>query len=647
MFGAKPQKKAKEKKMYIRICAFASIIAVLFLVLSVRLFNVQIINNEEFSTQSSNNQVRVITTPAKRGCIYDSKMRTLADSTVVFNISVDISSLTSEEKDQVAKNLAVYLKDPSITEESIRDMLRVNAGSYEPVIIKKVKYKDYIGLISVLEEHRSEMPGLYIYEEPQRTYPQETVAGHIVGYVGSLTESDKDLMEDYNYHSTDVVGKSGLEKSLERFTDDNGKEIGLRGIRGVKTVEVDSNHNIIRTISEKEPVSGNSVILTIDSRVQKAMEDSLANTVNSLKDQYPKCKGGAAALVNVKTGAVIAMASYPSLNPNDFIDGMDKETSDYYLNNDAKPLLNRAIQSTYPTGSTFKPSTAIAALLSGAVNPETTVVCKKENWIPPMASCTGEHYTVSLKEAMAVSCNTYFQVIGKLAGIDNLYPVFKKLGYGQLTGIELPSEQKGTLANREWKKLNFEDGVWHVYDTYYMSMGQGYINNTVLQMANATATIANGGNRMQTYLVNKIINPYNETVYQKSPTVVESLGGDSSLYQAVKDGMREVCTTGTARNLFGNYPVKVCAKTGTAQTGIKGDDIDDDYHGWFIAFAPYDDPQVAFAGIIEYGYHGSRSAGYVARDTFSAYFGLTGQSTSYGVQLYDPEGNLVDSTVVE
>ena len=647
MFGAKPRKKITHKELYFRTGVFAAVVVVLFIVLAVRLFDVQIINNEEFSTKSSNNQVRVITTPAKRGCIYDANMQVLADSTVVFAISVDISDLSSEEKDLVSKNLAGYLKDPSITEESIRDLLSANAGTYEPVVIKRVNYKDYIGLISVLEEHKNELPGLYISEEPQRTYPQESVAGHIIGYVGSLTEDDKDLMEMYNYKASDVIGKSGLEKTMERFTDDEGNEIGLRGIKGMKTVEVDSNHNIIRTLSEEKPISGNSVILTINSTVQKAMEDSLEETVKSIQSsRSAKCKGGAAVMVDVKTGGIIAMASYPNINPNDFIDGMDSETSDYYLNNDAKPLMNRAIQSTYPTGSTFKPMTAIAALINDSITPETSVVCKKSNWVPPMASCTGEHMTVNLKSATAVSCNTYFQTIGKLTGIDKLAPVFKKLGYGQLTGIELPSEQKGVLATPAWKQENFGES-WRIYDTYYMSMGQGYINNTVLQMANATATIANGGNRMQTYLVSKIINTYNDTVYQHKPTVVETLGGDASDFTAVKDAMRQTCVSGTAARLFGGYPVKVCAKTGTAQTGLKGDDKDNDYHGWFIAFAPYDDPQVAFAGIIEYGYHGSTSAGYVCKDAFNAYFGLTGQQSSYGVELYDSEGNLVDSAVVE
>ncbi len=647
MFGGISKKKLTHRELYFRVGIFAAIIALLFLGMGFRLFDVQILNNDEFSTQSSNNQIRVLTTPAKRGNIYDTNMNVLADSTVVFAISVDVANLSSDEIDIVAQNLPDYLKDPSITTESIKEQLSAGAGGYEPVVIKRVNYDDYIGMITELEEHRDELPGLYIAEEPQRTYPQEEVAGHIIGYVGSLTEADEELMEEYNYQATDMIGKSGLESTMERFTDDSGKEIGLRGIRGVQTVEVDSNHNIIRTISEEEPTPGNSLILTIDSHVQEAMENSLANIVQSLQGSYPKCKAGAAALVDVKTGGVIAMASYPSLNPNDFIEGMDEETSEYYLNNDAKPLMNRAIQATYPTGSTFKPSTTLAALVSDSVTPETSVVCTQENWIPPMASCTAEHYTVNLYSATAYSCNTYYQTIGKMTGIENMYPVFKSLGYGQLTGIELPSEQRGVLANPEWKEANFDDGEWHVYDTYYMSMGQGYINNTVLQMANATATMANGGNRMQTYLVSKIINSYNDTVYEKVPTVVESVGGDPEDYQALKDAMRQTSTIGTANNLFGSYPIAVCSKTGTAQTGLAGDDNDNDFHGWFIAFAPYDDPEVAFAGMVEYGHAGSISAGYVCRDTFSAYFGLDGQDVSYGVTLYDSDGNLVDSSVVE
>jgi penicillin-binding protein 2 len=228
---------------------------------------------------------------------------------------------------------------------------------------------------------------------------------------------------------------------------------------------------------------------------------------------------------------------------------------------------------------------------------------------------------------MAVSCNSYFQEMGSRIGIGQLHKTGKELGLGQLTGVELPGEVAGLLPSQEWKESSFTgwESTWRIYDTYYMSMGQGYNIYTPLQMANYVATIANGGNRMKPYLVDKILSPENKVLKQFEPTVLNKLSTSPQVLAEVKKAMRAVCEPGgTAYSIFRDFPatVKVAAKTGTAQTGLPGDNKDKDYHGWFVAFAPYEDPEIAYAGIVEYGYHGGSSAGYIAKAVFEEYFGL-------------------------
>ena len=627
MLGAKDMKRDFNPSLYKRFIVFLTIIFLLFLILAIRLFLLQVVQNDKYSMLSSQNQVRMITQPARRGNIYDKNMVELANSKVVFAIAISSTDLDEEERKSLASNLANILNDPEITAESIEEQIINHSKKYEPIIVTRVPYEENLSLITTIEENRDKLPGVIVIEEPQRNYPLGTTAGHILGQVGLISDSESDLIEEYDYLSTDWIGKSGLEYSMERFVNEDGEEIGLRGKRGVQTVEVNSQHQTVRVISEEAAIPGNSLVLTIDSEVQKAMEESLASTIADIQQERPKCQAGAGVLLDVKTGGVIAMASYPEMDPNDFSKGLSSDKADYYWDEDLKPLFNRAISAAYPPGSTFKPSTAMAVMASGKVSPDFSLTCNSSTWVPPMATCPRAHGHVDLVRAMAVSCNAYFQVTAAQVGIETLYPLYQKLGYGQLTGIELPSEVKGLLASPEWKAENFPEDdwehEWRLYDTYYMSMGQGFTNNTPIQMASAIAAIANDGERMQVHLVDKILDYQNNEIYQMEPTVVSKIEADQSAYDIVQEAMRAVCQSGgAAYSLFGNYPIEVAAKTGTAQTGLQGDDPDSDYHGWFVAFAPYDDPEVAFAGVIEYGYHGGTSAGRVCKAVFDEYFGL-------------------------
>jgi penicillin-binding protein 2 len=514
--------------------------------------------------------------------------------------------------------------------ETIRNLflsaIKEQSRRYEPIIIKRLPYDEGIQMVTRIEERREELPGVEIREEPMRYYPFGSLAGHILGTVGLINKEELESLEDYNYGMNDWIGKTGLEKVFEHYSEGN-KEIGLRGKAGADQVEVNAKHQPVSTWSHKDPVPGNSLVLTLDADLQSVMEKSMAEIIEKIKVDRPKAQAGAAVLINVKTGGILAMASAPALDPNDFANGLSKDKFSYYWDDDLKPTFNRAISGTYPPGSTFKPVTAVAALSSEKVIPKNTVYCGPSAWIKPKAKCPKAHGTVDLYRAMAVSCNSYFQEMGSRIGIGQLHKTGKELGLGQLTGVELPGEVAGLLPSQEWKESSFTgwESTWRIYDTYYMSMGQGYNIYTPLQMANYVATIANGGNRMKPYLVDKILSPENKVLKQFEPTVLNKLSTSPQVLAEVKKAMRAVCEPGgTAYSIFRDFPatVKVAAKTGTAQTGLPGDNKDKDYHGWFVAFAPYEDPEIAYAGIVEYGYHGGSSAGYIAKAVFEEYFGL-------------------------
>ena len=620
----------KYKRFGKRSFVFVCMLLLLFFVLAARLFALQILNSETYASISSRNQLRIVSQPAKRGDIYDRNMLKLAGSEICFEISISTAKMTSDEIKELAHNLAGFLKDPELNEEAIIDKIDHRASNYQPVVITTMPAENNQHLVASLEENRDKLPGLLIIETPQRVYLEGSLASHVLGQVGKITDADADLVQNYNYLSTDLVGKAGVERTMERFTDTEGREIGLRGKRGLSLLEVDSQNRIVREISNQESVSGNSLVLTIDADIQRVMEDSLAETVEKLKQERPKVVGWSAVLLDVKTGSVLAMASYPDYEPEDFIKGIDSEKAAYYYDETLKPTFNRAISGAYPVGSTFKVSTALAALACGAIGRDTHIFCDPENWDNDKAKCTGIHGMVDLSQALAVSCNTYAQDAGAAAGIDNMYEVFRQLGYGQLTGIELTGETRGLLANPDWKKLNFKgrEGNWYPYDTYYMSIGQGYSYYTTLQMAQAMATIANHGVRMQPHVVDRIIDYEGETVYQWEPRVMDRINMSDENWDVLYDALQAVTQPGgTAYRTFGNYPVSVAAKTGTAQTGLVGDDKNNDYHGWFVAFAPADDPEVAFAGMVEYGFHGFSSGGVVCKDVFDAYFGFDGSQT--------------------
>ncbi|WP_369397260.1 penicillin-binding transpeptidase domain-containing protein [Syntrophomonas palmitatica] len=419
----------------------------------------------------------------------------------------------------------------------------------------------------------------------------------------------------------------------------------------------------------------------------------MEQNLQRLQQQNPKAKVASAVVLNVKTGEVLAMASSPALNPDDWKGNFKPELTDYYIPQGSydpmKPgaLSNRAIQSTYPPGSTFKPITGMAALEMGVMDPLHDLVnCSGSYWVAPFIKCTGVHGNVSYYNALAVSCNTYFQEMGRRAGKDEIIHVASEFGLGSRTGIDLPYEEKGLLPTAAWKKeigtallkrkyerlfkeldrkyanlmldaadaeerqklerkkdaekaqleaerkidYNFNTN-WQPYNTFNMSIGQGDNDYTVIQLANYAATIANGGFLMKPHVVKKIVSHEGKVLKIIKPEVVHEVDISPLSIAETKRAMLAVTQPGgTAYSLFSHFPadIQVGAKTGTAETGRSGDNPRKEYHGVFIAFAPVDNPQIAMAAVVEYGNAGYASAGYLVRDVFEQYFGVKDHLTS-------------------
>lgn len=672
------------------------VMAVIFAVLFVRLAWLQLFNTETFRTQAVSNTIRWIVEPAPRGEIVDHNGLVIATNRPVFNLSLDYLGLKDQDTDEVINKLVKILGDPAITSEGIKEAIKAQGGRlFEPIIIKR---DIPIELVTVIEERRRELPGVSITANPQRSYPYGTLAGHLLGYVHSIKEElEQPGFEDYGMG--DLVGKTGVEKTYEHY---------LRGKNGYRQMEVTARNRPVREVSTIPPVQGNKVVLTLDLRLQQVMEEAFDETLALVQEEHPKARAGAAVLLDVNTAKVLAMTSRPVLNPDDFNGKpLNQEQADYYFRNIPTALNNRAIQGSYVPGSTFKAITGMAALESGLVTPADTVVCTGKYWNPPYIKCWGVHGTVNYYSAMAKSCNVYFQEIARRAGIANIGRVGNDFGLGKPTGIDLPFESTGLLPDLNWqaqefgaraKKINEEiDGIitdletdyqeriaraaseqeerqlqrqlngekrvweqerkirlehyttWHEWDTYNTAIGQGYNNYTVIQLANYVATLANGGKHYQPYTVERIVDPEGKIIKEFKPELLNTVSIRPETIAETLKAMQAVTNPGgTAYSLFKHFPenIKVGAKTGTAQPGRAGYIKNEDFDGLFLAFAPVDNPQIAFAGVIEHGYSGSGSIGLVAKAVFEEYFGVVPMELNPKTMTVDrpAESILVNST---
>ena len=675
----------QKKSAHVNISIYLFIFLGIFLILAFKLFYLQIISGQKYKTQSSSNSVRLETLPTKRGEIVDANGQVLATSIPVASIVLDTNASESDQKLTV-HNLADLLSTLGYDEDKIYSIIEEanNKGVYGDIEIVKVSYDEDQGaeIIGKFYERANILPAASIEIIPTRYYPQGTILGNIIGYVGSISKEEYTGNEDI-YSLNDTVGKSGLEQSLELFQQQGTNLHGLLGQKGTQQVEIDSLGQTVAVKStESDSVPGDTFQLTIDLELQKVLESSLDNQIAASQAVNSKAGSAAAIVFNVNTGEILAMASKPSINPNDFIDGLSDEEYTYYFENSRSPMVNKVISDAYPPGSTFKVITAMAGLHYSGLTQDTAVTCTGI-WENSKVKCTGTHGTIGLLEALRVSCNSYFQGFAEMTGIDNIDKTAVQFGLGTDTGFtDIEGATKGFLPSPESKSTfeqNYLDGIiaqineetsneivkvnsddtlsssakkekieileqdkevaiaqaqtyyeqnkdWYIHDTDLIAIGQGLNNYSVLQLGEYISTIANGGTRYKPTIIKSVTSADGNTTYEVQPIVLNKTDITTEEINIVKEGMKLVTTSGTASSEFRNSGLSVAGKTGTAETGRSGDSNDNnDYHGVFVGYSPVDNPEIAVAVLIEYGKNSSSSAAYVAKDVMQAYYSLKGE----------------------
>lgn len=480
-----------------------------------------------------------------------------------------------------------------------------------------------MAVVQQIKEQYSDFPGVDVVIEPFRSFTKGTLAAHILGRTGRIYAEEYAEMKNDGYGINDMIGKDGLEKVLEKY---------LKGKDGYKSVEMSRGGGVTRILQDKEPKSGNYAKLTLDRDLQEATE-------NALKEKISQAVGtgsGAAIAVNPKTGGVLAMASYPTYDLSTFNEDYDK-----LIKSKSKPLINRVLNGTYSPGSTFKPLTSVAALESGTITPDTYITdLGKYTYYPSYqptclvySSSGATHGTINVSQAIGVSCNYFFYDVGRRMGIETLDQYASNFGLGQTTGIELP-ESTGILASPSNRES--AGGVWYPGDVLQAAIGQSDNLFTPAQLASYICTLLNKGKRYSLHLVDEVVDyDTNEVVLKKEPEVLSDNPISDSTYNAVTDGMRRVVTSGTASAAFASSKYKAAGKTGTAEVPDGADNV------LFVGFAPYDDPEIVVAVIIEHGASSSFSAG-VAREIFDAYMQI--KNGEYKSALDKDESETADSS---
>ncbi len=547
-------------------------------------------------------------------------------------------NMKKEEVKYDARELFDYLRnekfkiDPSLTDEqayavmTLRYEILINNWNFSQGGAVALARDVSMDTVSELEERRHEFPGVFTTIEPVRVYNDAYDVAHVLGYIRRINSTQYDSLKDEGYDNDDLIGQAGVEKSAERY---------LRGRNGKMSIELDDSGRLTKKNVTVEPVPGSDVVLTVDMNLQKVAMESLARNIERIRHDkngpnYGDAFSGAAVALDVNSGEVLAMVSYPSYSPEIFLAGPeDKEAQQAIIElnrdeNNLKAELNRAIQENYAPGSTFKPLTAIAALEKGVITPtNSNRVDRGTLYIGGRSLFCLEkpehgHGVLDLKKALETSCNVYFYLVGTETGIESLTYWANSFGLGRLTGIDLPGEKPGTMSSKELKQTLRND-IWRPADTAQVSIGQFDNSFTPLQLANYIATIANGGKLYKPHVIKEVVRYDGSVVNRTEPSYTQLPLKDTTI-AAVKKGMVAVTSSidGTAKKAFEGLPFEVAGKTGSAQTKSGGGRSP---NGLFVCYAPADDPKIAIAVVVERGVWGSNVAP-VARDIIDEYFGL-------------------------
>ena len=588
-------------------------VALCVVALLVRFAWLQLFLHEEFSTRSERNRVKLRALAPTRGLIFDRNGTLLADNRLSYRLEV--------VPEQAGDVPALLDRLQGIIELSEEDRERfLNQVRYRRAFQSlPLRFNLSEDEVARLALDRWQLPGVDVVPVPSRHYPHGALLGHVIGYVGRINATEQEALEAHRRGVTSHVGKLGIERQYENR---------LRGELGSEHVETNAEGRVLQTLDQEPASAGENLYLSIDLALQRAVVDAFAE------------HRGAAVVLDVHNGEVLALVSEPGYDPNAFVNGISQKDYDALLNAPGRPLFNRALQGGYEPGSTLKPFVALAGLETGLITPQTTVWSTGEFRLPGHQIGfrdyrAGGHGRVDLREALAQSVNTYFYQLGLDLGVDRMSSFLARFGFGQPTGIDLPAEASGILPTREWKQSRFKQ-PWYPGETIIAAIGQGYNVTTILQLAVATAAIANGGDRLQPQLL-RAVQPVLDEPPQLAPhEPAKSVGvTDPSHFTAVIAGMHAVVQgpTGSARAI-GDAPYQFAGKTGTAQRssrareGVVGSATRLRNQALFVAFAPLEQPQIAVALVVEAGDSGSRTAAPIARQILDAWMLRSGQQTA-------------------
>lgn len=599
----------------------------------------QIFNGDYFLELSEGNRISVRPINAPRGKIYDSRGEVIVSNRLTYNLYLMQNEVppnsSAEEIINKLSGLSSLDKD-----RLIENFNNTKITSYaEPILLARHLSKEDMVIIA---ENSDLLPGLLVKESSLRDYIYPETLAHTTGYIGEINQNELDKFNDegYDYKPGDLVGKSGLEKEYEFYLD---------GIQGAEQVEVDSRGIKVKTLGIKKPEPGNNLFLNIDLPLQKAVENTLMDHFEELRseaedDEERSMPTGAAAFVmDIDTGKVIVSASVPEFNLNLFAEGISSDDYRKLSNDSLRPMLNRNLMSAFPPGSIFKLVTGTAAMEELGVRADTSFYDANAafylpNWSTPFRNWNpvGEG-KLDFVKAIARSNNIVFYELGydlyKEFKGDKLAEYAKKYGLGDKSGIDLPSEKSGIVPDNRWKRENLNQG-WYPGDSVNLSIGQGSLLTTPVQIAQLISAIAAEGTAYKPQIVDKVVSPEGEVIKENKKKINIDLRDSISenTFNALKQGMHDVVNKeyGTAHRHFRDYPIAVAGKTGTAQTSNKLSD-----HAWFGGFAPYEDPEIAVVVLLENGGSSAYSVP-IARDIMDYYFGFKNLNNgSSNIYYYD------------
>ena len=564
-------------------------VVICFAILVISLWYLQMIKGEEFKERAVENCIRSLVEDAPRGRVYDRQEKLLVTNRPAVVVSIIPAEV--DDLEELSERLSGII---GISPEKISQTVK----NYRENPFKPVKILDdcKTNKIVEIEEKKNELKGVVLEVKPRRDYLFHDFAAHSLGYVGEIDKEELQQFGNPKFQGGDIIGKAGLEKYYDNI---------LRGEKGGKEVEVDALGQEVATLLYQKPVPGEDLVLTIDKDLQLYGENLLFG------------KKGSIIISDPNNGEILALVNRPSFNPNIFANGISSSGWQRLSSDADYPLTNRSVQGLYSPGSIFKVVTAIAALEEGVTDRKRKIYCSGSFELAGQVfTCWKEtgHGSLSIVDAIAHSCNIYFYTLGKDLGIERFNKYMQKLGLGEKTGIDLPAEAIGIIPSSQWKAREVKE-IWFPGDTINLSIGQGYLLLTPLQVHNLITTITTEGEIYKLHLVKKIISADNKTIKEIKPEIYKKVDFSPDTFQIIKEGLRQTILKGTGwrANI---KELAVAGKTGTAQNP------QGETHAWFIGFAPYENPEVCITVFIENGGEGGEAAAPIARAMLEKYFNI-------------------------